>query len=309
MNGPGLIPPPVGSAWLETTAERQRRRTAIELTDVGIHFDLHLRRARNLASVLADVVRRPPPQSLWAIRHIDLTVREGDCVAIVGANGAGKSTLLSVIARLIPPDEGSIRVRGALSALLNLGVGFDPQLTGRENVDLMGAFMGLRPAETRAKIPGVVDFAELGAFIDAPLRTYSSGMRARLGFAAATSMIEPNVLVLDEVMGTGDAAFREKSRDRVMDLLSRAHAIVLATHDMTWVSEFATYAVLLDAGRIIAEGSSTAVSTFHRARSARPPRRYACPSCESRSFAGYCPECGLRRYDRPASTEAAAAHD
>jgi ABC-type polysaccharide/polyol phosphate transport system ATPase subunit len=266
---------------------------------------LKLRRARTLASVLADVVRRSPPSTLWALRNIDLTVRAGDCVAIVGANGAGKSTLLQVISRLIRPDEGTVRVHGRISSLLNLGVGFDPRLTGRENIDLMGAFMGLRPAQTRAKAPDVVEFAELGEFIDAPLRTYSSGMRARLGFAAATAMIEPNVLVLDEVMGTGDAAFREKSRDRVMGLLGRAHAIVLATHDMTWVSEFASYAILLDGGQIIAEGSPTAVSTLHRARSTKPPRRYGCPKCELHQFAGYCSDCGLRRYDRaPVDAEA-----
>jgi ABC-type polysaccharide/polyol phosphate transport system ATPase subunit len=301
VNPPALVPPTVGDAWLQTVAERLHRRSAIELEDIGVRYDLTVRTARTLAAFLADTIRRSPPRTLWALRHIDLTVRAGDCVAIVGANGAGKSTLLQVISRIIRPDEGRLRVRGQISSLLNLGVGFDPRLTGRENIDLIGSFMGLRPAETRAKVPDVVDFAELGEFIDAPLRTYSSGMRARLGFAAATSMIEPNVLVLDEVMGTGDAGFREKSRDRVMSLLGQAHAIVLATHDMTWVSEFASYAVLLDGGRIIAEGAPTAVSTLHRARSTKPPRRYGCPRCETQHFVGYCPECGLRRYYREAA--------
>lgn len=299
MSSPALVPPSIGRAWREILAQRGQRETAVELLDVGVRYDLKLRQARNLATVLADTVRRSPPRTLWALRHIDLRVQAGDCVAIVGPNGAGKSTLLQVISRLIPPDQGTLRVRGQISSLLNLGVGFDPRLTGRENIDLIGAFMGLRPKETRARIPEVVEFAELGAFIDAPLRTYSSGMRARLGFAAATSMIEPNVLVLDEVMGTGDAAFREKSRERVMSLLDRAHAIVLATHDMTWVAEFASYAILLDAGRIIAEGSPTAVSTLHRARSTKPPRRYGCPQCDERPVAGYCAECGLRRFPTP----------
>src|SRR5690606_12930045 len=121
----------------------------------------------------------------WALRDVNLTVHPGDCVAVIGHNGAGKSTLLQVLARLVEPDEGVIRTRGRISTLLNLGVGFDPRLTGRENVELLGTLMGLPRDVVRARVPGVFEFAELGSFADAPLRTYSSGMRARLGFGAA----------------------------------------------------------------------------------------------------------------------------
>jgi lipopolysaccharide transport system ATP-binding protein len=201
------------------------------------------------------------------------------------------------MAKLIDHDTGTIRISGRISALLNLGVGFDPHLTGRENVHLLGSLMGLRPSETRQRVPEVIAFADIGTFIDEPLRTYSSGMRARLGFAAATAMTEPHVLLLDEVMGTGDAAFQDQSRERVMELVRNAHAVVVASHDMSWVSTFATYAILLDRGRLIAEGAPGGVTTLHRARSVKPSRRYACPSCEGIVLADYCPECGVWRHE------------
>jgi lipopolysaccharide transport system ATP-binding protein len=224
---------------------------------------------------------------------VNLSVRAGECLGIVGRNGAGKTTLLRVMAGLIEHDAGSVRVRGRISALLNLGVGFDPLLTGRENVRLVGSLMGLSRKETRARLPDVLDFAEIGDSIDAPLRTYSSGMRARLGFATAATMIEPHVLLLDEVMGTGDAAFRERSRQRVMELVAGAHAVVVTSHDMAWVSEFANYAVLLDGGRVMAEGAASGVTTLHRARSVK--RRYGCPTCAGAWTDRYCPQCGVWR--------------
>jgi ABC-type polysaccharide/polyol phosphate transport system ATPase subunit len=287
-----LAPPALPPAWDEAQRDRARRPIAVAVDRAGVVFDLRLKHERSLASTLASAIRRAAPNPFWALRDIRVMVHEGDCLAIIGANGAGKSTLLQLIAGLIRPDEGSVSVRGRISSLLNLGVGFDPRLTGRENVELMGALMGLRRREVRARLPAVVDFAEIGEFIDAPLRTYSSGMRARLGFSAATAMVDPHVLLLDEVMGTGDASFREKSRERVLSLVQGAHTVVLATHDMAWVSEFATYAILLDHGRVLAEGAPAAVGTFHRARTVRPARRYACPSCGG-EVPGACSTCGL----------------
>jgi len=289
-----IVPPAVGLDWVHAVAERRRRQITVEARDLGVCYDLRFQADRSIGQAVRDVLARRPPSHVWALRHIDLTVRAGDCLAVVGHNGAGKSTLLRVVARLLPPDEGSLRTRGRISALLNLGVGFDPRLTGRENIQLMGALMGLPPALIREKLDGVIAFAGLGRFIDAPLRTYSSGMRARLGFSAST-MIDPNILVLDEVLGTGDAAFRELSRGRISELVGRAHAVVAATHDMTWVTEFATYAVLLDGGRLLAVGAPTAVAALHRSRSFKPPRAYDCPTCSTEQFAGYCPRCGLRR--------------
>ena len=291
MSTDALVPPTVGRAWLEALEERRARPAAITIRHLGVRY------GRGSGASTLGAFLRPGRRGrdVWALRGVDLSVRAGDCFAIIGRNGAGKSTLLRVMGQLLDHDEGTVRVRGRINALLNLGVGFDPHLTGRENVHLLGALMGLRGAQTRARVPAVIELADIGDFIDAPLRTYSSGMRARLGFAAATAMTEPHVLLLDEVMGTGDAAFQERSRDRVMELIRDAHAVVVASHDMAWVAANATYAILLDGGRIVAEGAPGGVTTLHRARSVKPPRRYACPACETSPWASLCPSCGVWR--------------
>jgi ABC-2 type transport system ATP-binding protein len=287
---------PAPNAGADFRSDLLRLRTAptlIRAADVGVRYDLQLRRARTLRAGVANLVRPPSRQELWAIRHLDFRVAAGECLAIVGPNGAGKSTLLQALAGVLAPDEGTISRRGAVSALLNLGVGLDPQLTGRENVELVGALMGLSARDTRGRLPDVMDFAELGEFFDAPLRSYSSGMRARLGFAVAT-MIDPQILILDEIIGTGDATFRAKSKDKVAELVREAHAVVLATHDMAWVSEFANFAMLLDRGRIVASGAPDAVAALHRGRSARPRRDYDCPACGSGRIGTFCSYCGLK---------------
>jgi lipopolysaccharide transport system ATP-binding protein len=290
-----VVPPEVGAEFERALEDHRSRRLCVDARNIGVRYDLRFQPDRSIGQVLREAVVRRPPSHVWALRNINLTVRAGECLAVVGHNGAGKSTLLQVIARLLPPDEGRLHTRGRISALLNLGVGFDPRLTGRENVKLVGALMGLRPTAVEAKLDQVVEFAGLGRFIDAPLRTYSSGMRARLGFAAST-MIDPNVLVLDEVLGTGDASFREQSRARLNELVRESHAVVAATHDMSWVADFATYAVLLDGGRIIAEGAPSAVASLHRSRSFKPRRSYGCPACPPLSEGRYCSRCGLLRH-------------
>jgi ABC-type polysaccharide/polyol phosphate transport system ATPase subunit len=295
---PALVPPPIDDLWLERMHAVLSRPPVVEIHGLGVRYGTSPGE-RGMSSLVSVALRRPPRREVWALRDVDLTVHAGECLGIIGPNGAGKSTLLRVMAKLIDHDAGSVSVRGRISALLNLGVGFDPLLTGRENVQLVGSLMGLNRSETRRRLPGVIEFADIGDFIDAPLLTYSSGMRARLGFAAAAEMVEPHVLLLDEVMGTGDAAFRERSRERVMELVQHAHAVVVASHDMTWVSEFATYAMLLDGGSLIAEGAPSGVTTLHRARAVKPPRRYGCPQCEGYSFEITCPRCGVRRRRTP----------
>jgi ABC-type polysaccharide/polyol phosphate transport system ATPase subunit len=216
---------------------------------------------------IANVVTRKPPERFWALRHVNVHVPHGESLGVIGPNGAGKSTLLQVLAGIMRPSEGSVEVRGAVSGLLTLGAGFDQELSGRENILLGGAFLGLDDKVTRELMPGIVDFADLGAFIDAPIKTYSAGMRARLGFSIATS-VDPDILLLDEVLATGDATFREKSKGRVIELVKSAKAVVLVTHDMIWVQEYCNRALLLEHGQVVVEGTPDDVVAAHLERTA-----------------------------------------
>ena len=206
---------------------------------------------------------RGDSQKFWALRHVDLHVQRGESLAVIGPNGAGKSTLLQVLAGIIKPSEGVVDVIGHVSGLLTLGAGFDKELTGRDNILLGGAFLGLDDAVTRQLLPSIIEYAELGDFIDAPLKTYSSGMRARLGFAIATS-VDPDILLLDEVLATGDANFRAKSKARVIEIVSAAKAVVLVTHDMNWVTEYCNRAILIERGELVMEGEPAAVVELHQ---------------------------------------------
>lgn len=203
-----------------------------------------------------------------ALDALSLRIPKGGVYGILGPNGAGKSTLLQVLAGIIQPNEGNVDVVGHVSSLLTLGAGFDVDLTGRDNIRLAGAFLGIDHREMEERLPGIVEFAELGDFIDAPIKTYSSGMRARLGFSIATA-VDPDVLIIDEVLATGDAVFRAKSKARIIELTKAAKGIVLVTHDMSWVTEFCNRAMLLDKGHVILEGAPAEVVALHQERSER----------------------------------------
>jgi ABC-type polysaccharide/polyol phosphate transport system ATPase subunit len=240
---------------------------AIDAQDLGVRYNLHLTKKQ---TVRQSIIRRPARGKdtwFWALRNVSFQVRHGESLGVIGPNGAGKSTLLQVLAGILVPSEGSIRVEGHISSLLTLGVGFDQELSGTDNIRLAGAFMGIDHKLVEEKLPGIVDYADIGEFIDAPIKTYSSGMRARLGFAIAT-FVEPDILLLDEVLSTGDAAFRAKSKQRVGELVQEAKAIVLVTHDMNWVTEYCNRALLIEQGRVILEGDPLEVVALHQERSA-----------------------------------------
>jgi ABC-2 type transport system ATP-binding protein len=248
---------------------------AIDVRQLGVRYNLRLTKKNTLRQTLATIVRRGEGErAFWALREVTFRLVHGESLAVIGPNGAGKSTLLQTLAGIITPSEGSVDVRGHVSSLLQLGAGFDQELTGRDNIMLAGAFMGIDHREMVERSIEIIDFADIGQFIDAPIKTYSSGMRARLGFAIATS-VDPDILLLDEVLATGDQAFREKSKARVLELARGAKAIVLVTHDMHWVTEFCNRAMLIEAGRIVAEGEPAAIVTLHQEHSerqrARPP--------------------------------------
>ncbi len=191
---------------------------AIKAEDLGVKYNLRLGKKPTLRQTIVRRAKGRPEGDFWALRHASFQVRQGESLGVIGPNGAGKSTLLQVLAGIILPSEGMVEVDGHISSLLTLGVGFDAELSGTDNIRLAGAFMGLDHRVVEERLPGIVEYAELGDFIDVPIKTYSSGMRARLGFAIATA-VEPDILLLDEVLSTGDASFREKSKQRVGELV------------------------------------------------------------------------------------------
>jgi ABC-type polysaccharide/polyol phosphate transport system ATPase subunit len=245
---------------------------AIGADDLGVRYSLRFSRKTTLRESVAKVVTRKPAEQFWALRHVSLSVQPGESLAVIGPNGAGKSTLLQVLAGIIEPSEGSVEVHGHVSGLLTLGAGFDQDLTGRDNILLGGAFLGLTDARARELLPSIIEYADIGEFIDAPLKTYSSGMRARLGFSIATS-VDPDILLLDEVLATGDANFREKSKARVIELVRGAKAVVLVTHDMGWVTEYCNRALLIEKGRAVIEGEPEEVVRVHKEHTAEAKAR------------------------------------
>ena len=240
----------------------------MDVQGLGIRYDLRLSKKTTIRGAFRNLTRiSREDRSFWALKDVTFRVAHGESLAIIGPNGAGKSTLLQVMAGILTPSEGTIEVVGNISSLLTLGAGFDPELSGRDNVLLAGAFMGIDDREMRDRLAGIIEFADIGQFIDAPIRTYSSGMKARLGFSIATA-VDPDVLIIDEVLGTGDV-FRVKSQRRVAELAKAAKGIVLVTHDLHWAEEFCNRAMLLEKGHVIAEGNPADVVALHRERSDR----------------------------------------
>lgn len=240
---------------------------ALAVRELGVQYNLRFGKNTRMRTSFRNALRREQSdRTFWALRNATFTVHRGESVGVIGPNGAGKSTLLLVLAGIITPSEGVVEVNGHISTLLSLQAGFDQDLSGLDNIALAGALMGI-PHETMQRItPDVIEFADLGKFIDAPLKTYSSGMRARLGFSIATA-VDPDILLLDEVLQTGDEVFREKSRQRIISVLQAAKAVVLVTHDMTWVTEFCTRALLIEDGRVALDGAPEEVVRVHREHS------------------------------------------
>lgn len=191
---------------------------------------------------------------IWALRELDLGVRAGEALGVIGANGTGKTTLLKLVAGITHPTEGAVEVAGAVASLIELGAGFHPDLSGRENVYLNGAILGLSSRTIRRRFDSIVDFAELAAFIDSPVKHYSSGMYARLGFAVAAH-VDADVLLLDEVLAVGDVRFQSKCYRKMTDMLSQGTATVLVSHNPYVIRDYCTRAILLEQGRLAREGT------------------------------------------------------
>src|SRR5258706_1689443 len=188
-----------------------------------------------------------------AVDDVDFELHAGECIGLIGHNGAGKSTLLKMLNGLVRPDRGRITMRGRVGALIELGAGFSPILTGRENIYINGAVLGFSQSEIDAKFDEIVDFAELDDAIDAPVQTYSSGMYVRLSFAVA-AQLDPDILLVDEILAVGDMEFRVKCMNRVWSLLKSGVAVILVTHNMYHVQAFSNRAILLEKGKIVFQG-------------------------------------------------------
>jgi len=192
-------------------------------------------------------------ETIWALRDVNMEVRRGDLVGVIGHNGAGKSTLLKILSRITRPSAGSVEIRGRVGSLLEVGTGFHPDLTGRENIYLNGAILGMRRAEIRKKFDEIVAFSELEKFVETPVKFYSSGMYVRLAFSVAAHL-EPEILIMDEVLAVGDAAFQQKCLDKMRDIRMQGRTIFFVSHDLAAVTRLCKRVVLLEGGRVTAEG-------------------------------------------------------
>ncbi len=197
--------------------------------------------------------RRPKQQDFWALRDVSFEVKRGETFGVIGHNGAGKSTLLKILSRITPPTEGTARLRGRVGALLEVGTGFHPELTGRENVFLNGAILNMTRREIQAKFDEIVEFADIGPFIDTPVKRYSSGMQMRLAFSVAAHL-EPEILVIDEVLSVGDTAFQEKCLGRMETAAGEGRTVVFISHNLASVRGLCDRAIMLSGGQIKAEG-------------------------------------------------------
>src|SRR5262249_30495960 len=236
-----------------------RERPVVDLRDVSVRYLVPQERVLTFKEDLSQwLPGRVVMEELQALSHVSLQIRRGESIGIIGRNGAGKSTLMKVIARVLRPTSGSVEVRGLVAPLLALGAGFDPELTGRENVFLSGAFLRRSRKEMERRLPSIIRFAELEHFVNAPLRTYSTGMMARLAFAVATDL-EPEILLVDEVLSVGDIEFQQKCKARMEEFLARGATLVLVSHAPAQVVELCQRAVWLHEGHVVASGPAADV--------------------------------------------------
>ena len=233
-------------------------KNAIEVKNVTLHFP----KQRNALIMLLDALRGNKHR-FTALKNVSLDVKRGEIIGIIGRNGCGKSTLLRVMAGIYPPDEGKTYAAGDISLLAGLGTGFSPHQTGRENAILYGSILGHDEEEMRSKLPEIIEFSELGDFIDETIRTYSAGMKARLGLAVA-SAINPDILLIDEVLGVGDPQFREKSKKKILNMVEGAGTVVIVSHSFGLMKSICDRLILIHEGEIIIDGDpSEAIAKYY----------------------------------------------
>lgn len=254
------------------SSEPMSAAPVVRVRGLGKCYERFASPSRRLLALLGGPRRA---QAHWALRGVDLEVRPGETVGLLGRNGSGKSTFLQMVCGTLEPTEGSVEVRGRVAALLELGAGFNPEFSGRENVYLNASMLGLSRAETERHFQAIVDFADIGDYLDEPVRTYSSGMFVRLAFAVAVA-VEPDLLVVDEALAVGDEAFQRKCFARIEQMKARGAAILFVSHATAAVVQLCDRAVLLDAGEVLAIGAPKAVvAAYQKVLYGAPERRAA----------------------------------
>lgn len=253
--------------------ETQEQEVALRVEQVGMKFNLSKEKVDNLKEYFIKFIKKELTyQEFWALKDVNFEVKKGDRVGIVGLNGAGKSTLLKVIAGVLKPTEGRVVSKGKIVPLLELGAGFDKQYTGAENIYLYGALLGYSKEFIQKKYKQIVEFSELGEFIDVPVKNYSSGMRARLGFSIAT-VVKPEILILDEVLSVGDARFRKKSEARIQSMFAQGVTVLFVSHSLEQVRRICNKAVMLEHGNVIAMGDVEDVAAVYNTKLAQQKQR------------------------------------
>lgn len=234
----------------------------IKLNNVSMCFNMPNERITSLKEYVIKLVKNKISYNkFWALQDISLEINQGDVVGIIGFNGAGKSTMLKVVSGILKPTKGTVNIKGSIAPLIELGAGFDPELSGRENIYLNGAILGISKNAMKEKIEDIIDFAELRDFIDSPVKNYSSGMYARLGFSIATC-IRPDILIVDEILSVGDYKFQEKSKQRIKDMMTQGTTIIMVSHTISQVEELCNKIVWLDKGRVKEIGGKEIIEDY-----------------------------------------------
>lgn len=234
-------------------------KTIIEVKDVTMCFRMNSDRIMSIKEFATTALRgKLHYEKFVALDKVSLMVRKGETLGLIGHNGAGKSTMLKVISGILKPTEGEVHVHGDVVPMLELGAGFDFDLTGRENIFLNGAIMGYTEEYLLTKYDEIVGFSELSEFIDSPIRNYSSGMLARLAFSVA-AMVDPEILIVDEILSVGDAQFQEKSRERMMELMNGGTTVLFVSHNLAQIREMCDRVIWLEHGRVVMVGSAEEV--------------------------------------------------
>jgi len=231
----------------------------IQVDNVSMRFRLAHDKILSLKEFMTKFLKRQLKyEEFWALKNVSFNVTKGEVVGIIGKNGAGKSTLLKVISGILKPTEGTVRCSGNIVPMLELGSGFDQDLTGRENIFLNGAILGYSKEFLRNKYEEILEFSELGRFIDVPIRNYSSGMLMRLAFSIAT-VVNPEILIVDEILAVGDTAFQEKSKARMMELMSGGTTVLFVSHSLKQIREMCNRVIWLDGGKVKMIGETNEV--------------------------------------------------